>query len=127
MTDNNQQDCCHIKLKTGPQRSTPLVSILCDCNKIELFTGDIEEYINVFYGELLDEFDGTKSYIFEFKFPKNISELLLKVKLFACKINVIAIVSIYTYICHTLPYSPLFYYSLSQMKSRFGSMAYTCT
>lgn len=72
-------DCCYIKLKSGFQHSTPLVSLLCDCNKIELFTGISEEYVNVFHGELLDEFDGTKSYIFEFKFPKNVSELLLKV------------------------------------------------
>lgn len=74
-----EDDCCHIKLNTGLQHSTPLTSLLCDCNKIELFAGVSEEYINVFYGELLDEFDGAKSYIFEFKFPKNVSELLLKV------------------------------------------------
>lgn len=85
--DNNQgsQNACNIKIKTGLQHSTPLISLVCDCNKIEIFTGIIEEYVNVYYGELLDEFDGTKSYIFEFKFPKNVTELLLKVNVLKFK------------------------------------------
>lgn len=114
-TDNTENDCCQIKVKTGLRHSTPMVSLLCDCNKIELFSGGIEEYINVFYGDLLDEFDGTKSYIFEFKFPKNITELLLKVSLTPFELVQMS------------KDLSTFQYSLSQTKSRFGSMAYTCT
>lgn len=88
MTSDNEQingrneeikNNCHIKLNTGNRHRTPRLIIVCDCNKLELFTGPYEEYYQTFDGELLDEFDGTKSYIFEINFEKKQSHVMLKV------------------------------------------------
>lgn len=83
-SDNNNENesnisSCKIKINSTPKYSTAHIMLVCDCSKIELFTGNYEEYIKTCDGELLDEFDGVKSYIFEIYLMKKVSNVCLKV------------------------------------------------
>ncbi|KAJ6637356.1 hypothetical protein Bhyg_10086 [Pseudolycoriella hygida] len=74
----DHDDDCQLKINAGPRNSLSQVTIVCDSDVIELFTGTYEEYIQTYRGELLDEFDGNKSYLFEIKLKKDTNSLSLK-------------------------------------------------
>ncbi len=78
-TATDQDDDCQLKINAGPRHSLSQVTIVCDSNAIELFTGSYEEYNQTLCGELLDEFDGNKSYLFEIKLKKDTNCVSLKV------------------------------------------------
>lgn len=80
-TASDQDDDCQLKINAGPRSTLSHVTIVCDSDVIELFTGTYEEYSQTYRGELLDEFDGIKSYLFEIKLKKDINCISLKVTL----------------------------------------------
>lgn len=78
-TATDHDDDCQLKINAGPRNSLSQVTIVCDSDIIELFTGSYEEYNQTYRGELLDEFDGIKSYLFEIKLKKDTNSVSLKV------------------------------------------------
>lgn len=78
-TTADQDDDCQLKINAGPRNTLTQITIVCDSDVIELFTGSYEEYNQTYRGELLDEFDGIKSYLFEIKLKKDTDCVCLKV------------------------------------------------
>lgn len=75
-----QTAMCELQINGKPKYNVSHLTMVCDCSKIELFNGTYGEYIRCCDGELLDEFDGTKSYVFELELPNKMSSsFLLKV------------------------------------------------
>lgn len=73
------EDSCRIRISGQSMHSIRYCTLVCDCNRIELFTGAYEEYCRTVDGELLDEFDGTRSYLFEIKLVEPAANVSLKV------------------------------------------------
>lgn len=72
------EDSCRIRINGQAMCRIRHCTLVCDCNRIEIF-GAYEEYCRTVDGELLDEFDGTKSYLFEIKLAEPVGNVSLKV------------------------------------------------
>lgn len=81
----DQDDDCQLKINAGPRHALTQITIVCDSDVVELFTGTYEEYNQTYRGELLDEFDGIKSYLFEIKLKKDTNCICLKVIFHHCE------------------------------------------
>ncbi|KAG4075970.1 hypothetical protein HA402_003796 [Bradysia odoriphaga] len=93
-TATDQDDDCQLKINAGPRNALTQITIVCDCDVIELFTGSYEEYNQTYRGELLDEFDGIKSYLFEIKLKKDTNCVCLK---FITLVDQLWIYGVHTY------------------------------
>lgn len=73
----NRYCCLNIKIRPG--LSLRFITLVTDCAKIEIFTGTEEEYLKTKYGNLIDEVEGIKTYLYEMEFIRSIDSLNLKV------------------------------------------------
>lgn len=57
------------------------LSLVSDCSKIEIFNGSVKEFYHTFYGNIIDDFEDTKSYRFDIVCKKLSDKFTLKVKI----------------------------------------------
>ncbi|XP_055381286.1 uncharacterized protein LOC129611895 [Condylostylus longicornis] len=80
--DDNQLNLtkinCNIQFEIHSAYYINYLTLVTDCQKVEMFVDIHNEYYNTFIGEFLDDFDGMKVYRFDIKITKKISHFLLK-------------------------------------------------
>lgn len=70
---------CEIYLKSKPSYPIELLSVVSTSPTIELFAGQIAEYVETASGDLIDDVDGDKFYEYHFNIPRNVTNVMLKV------------------------------------------------
>lgn len=72
----NNTDQCEISLKIKPTHNIALITVITTCSKLEVFKGSasasrsLSEYYKTCYGELIDDFEGIKTFRFDITFDR---------------------------------------------------------
>lgn len=70
---------CEMDFNINSKYELDSFSLVSDCNKMELFNGSFKEFYQIFYGNLIDEFEETRSYRYDIVCKQLSNEFTLKV------------------------------------------------
>lgn len=76
----NKNKPCMVKITLGPDFKSPHIGIVSDCSKIEVFINEMEEYFRLDDGELVDDFNGIKTYYSVIPLKSAVDAIILKVR-----------------------------------------------
>lgn len=87
---SESEKVCELQLKVFPRYKIESISLICSVPKLEIFVGNLKEYLETIYGILLDDNDDNngagepeipKSYRYDIEVEKSgVVELYLKVR-----------------------------------------------
>lgn len=73
---------CEIDFCINSKYELDSISLVSDCDKIEIFNGSIKEFYQICYGNIIDDFEETKSFRYDIVCKKLSNKFTIRVKIF---------------------------------------------